>query len=172
MGPVFAETILVVDDIPGNIDILAGILSPHYRVVFATDGTGALRLARGDPAPGLILLDVVMPGMGGHEVCRRLKADPLTRGIPVIFITAKAGESDEEQGLALGAVDYLRKSSHPAIVRQRVRIHLDLRSQNSPWKPASRSAPGSCGRPGWRSCAAWGGPANTATMKPGCMSSA
>ena len=124
------NTILVVDDIPENIDILAGILSPHYRVVFATDGEGALRMAQRLPPPGLILLDVIMPDISGYEVCRRLKADLKTRDIPVIFVTGKTEAEDEAQGLRLGAVDYLHKASHASIVLQRVRIHLELHHQS------------------------------------------
>jgi putative two-component system response regulator len=123
------ETILVVDDIPENIDVLAGILRPHYQVKFATNGRDALELCQGDP-PSLVLLDVMMPGMSGHEVCQRLKADLRTGDIPVIFLTALVETRDEEIGLALGAVDYLHKPCHPAIVLQRVRIHLQLHNQN------------------------------------------
>jgi putative two-component system response regulator len=122
------ETILVVDDVPQNIDILAAILDGEYRVIVATNGPDALEAAQGQP--GLILLDVMMPGMDGYEVCRRLKADMRTRSIPVIFVTALGDANDEELGLKLGAVDYLHKPSRPAIVRQRVRIHLELHSQN------------------------------------------
>jgi len=124
------STILVVDDVPENIDILAGLLSEEYRVTFATNGSDALAAALMQPQPGLVMLDVMMPGMDGYEVCRRLKADLRTREIPVVFLTAQSDASDEEFGLSLGAVDYLHKPCHPAIVRQRVRIHLELHSQN------------------------------------------
>jgi putative two-component system response regulator len=124
------ETILVVDDVPENISILAEILRADYRVTFAANGADALVAAQAQPQPSLILLDVMMPGISGHEVCRQLKADLRTQGIPVIFLTAQADVSDEAYGLGLGAVDYLHKPCHPAIVRQRVRIHLDLHNQN------------------------------------------
>ncbi len=124
------ETILVVDDVPENIAILADILSTDYRVTFATNGIDALAAARAQPRPGLILLDVLMPGMDGYEVCRRLKADLRTQDIPLIFLTAQDDVSNEEVGLKLGAVDYLHKPCHPAIVLQRVRIHLELHNQN------------------------------------------
>ncbi len=123
------ETLLVVDDVPENIDVLSGILRPHYRVKYATNGPDTLEICASSP-PSLVLLDVMMPGMCGHEVCRRLKADPRTRDIPVIFLTALTETRDEEIGLALGAVDYLHKPCKPAIVLHRVRIHLELHNQN------------------------------------------
>jgi putative two-component system response regulator len=123
------DTLLVVDDVPENIDVLAGILRPHYRVKYATNGIDALALCLASP-PSLILLDVMMPGMSGLDVCRSLKADLRTCDIPIIFLTALTEARDEEHGLALGAVDYLHKPCKPAIVLQRVRIHLDLRNQN------------------------------------------
>ena len=124
------ETILIVDDVPANIDILAAILRVEHRVTFATNGPDALLAARAHPQPSLILLDVMMPEMDGHEVCRRLKADLRTSGIPVIFVTAHSDASNEAFGLGLGAVDYLHKPCHPAIVQQRVRIHLELHNQS------------------------------------------
>ena len=124
------QTILVADDVPENIGILANILEADYRVTFARNGLEALTAAQQKPQPSLILLDVMMPGRDGYEVCRRLKSDMRTRGIPVIFLTAQSNVSDEEVGLQLGAVDYLHKPCHPAIVRQRVRIHLELHNQN------------------------------------------
>lgn len=123
------ETLLLVDDSPDILDVLGEILRPHYRVKFATRGTDALTLARKAP-PGLILLDVMMPGMNGHEICRQLKADPRTRDIPVIFITASTDSGDEQRGLELGAVDYLHKPLNPPLVLQRVRTHLQLHHQN------------------------------------------
>jgi len=124
------QTILVADDVPENIGFLAEVLEADYRVTFATNGPDALAAALARPQPSLILLDVMMPGLDGYEVCRRLKADLRTQDIPVIFLTAQSNVSDEEVGLKLGAVDYLHKPCHPAIVRQRVRIHLELHNQN------------------------------------------
>jgi putative two-component system response regulator len=124
------ETILVVDDVPENISILADILNAEYRVTFAANGADALTAAMQTPQPSLILLDVMMPGMDGYEVCRRLRADLRTRSIPVIFLTAQADANNEEFGLKLGAVDYLHKPCYPAIVMQRVRIHLELHNQS------------------------------------------
>lgn len=122
------DTLLVVDDSPEIIDILGAMLRPRYQVKFATKGLDALSIAQHAP-PSLILLDVKLLGIGGHEVCRRLKADPLTRDIPVIFITASSDSRLEQLGLELGAVDYLHKPLIPALVLQRVRIHLEFRRQ-------------------------------------------
>lgn len=120
------DSILVVDDAPTNIDVLSGILRPHYRVHFATNGVDAIDIAR-KMQPGLILLDVMMPGMSGYEVCKKLKEDEQTQGIPVIFVTALEEARNEDQGLSLGAVDYLHKPCAAAILLRRVRIHMDLR---------------------------------------------
>ena len=119
-------TLLVVDDMIENIEILNNVLSDHYRVLFATNGSDALAVAR-EQLPDLILLDVLMPEMDGREVCVRLKQNPDTREIPVIFVTAKDQEEDEEIGLQLGAVDYLTKPVRPGIVKLRVGIHLELK---------------------------------------------
>lgn len=125
------ETILVVDDVPENIAVLADILSDKYRVTYATSGADALIAALLQPTPpSLILLDVMMAGMDGYEVCKRLKADLRTQEIPVIFLTAQNDVNNEAFGLEIGAVDYLHKPCHPAIVLQRVRIHLELHNQN------------------------------------------
>ena len=97
------QTVLLVDDTPENLAVLNGILSPIYKVRFATQGQKALEMARSDTPPDLILLDVMMPGMSGHEVCRELKDDPRTRQIPVIFVTALGDVLDEQAGFALGA---------------------------------------------------------------------
>ena len=119
-------TILVVDDTPENIDVLRGILGEDYTIKIATSGELALKIAAAQP-PDLILLDVMMPGMDGYETCGQLKANPRTRAIPVIFVTAKAETGDEVQGLELGAVDYLTKPVIPAIVKARVQTQLALR---------------------------------------------
>jgi putative two-component system response regulator len=123
-------TILVVDDTPSNISVLMEILRGEYRVLAATSGAQALKIAGGDPSPDLILLDVMMPQMSGHEVCQRLKAESSTRKIPVIFVTAMNQVEDEAQGFALGAVDYITKPVSPPIVQARVRTHLALYDQN------------------------------------------
>src|SRR3954454_3978523 len=123
-------TILVVDDTPSNISVLMEILRGDYRILAATSGAQALKLARADPPPDLILLDVMMPEMSGHEVCQRLKAESSTRKIPVIFVTAMNQVEDEMQGFALGAVDYITKPVSPPIVTARVKTHLALYDQN------------------------------------------
>jgi putative two-component system response regulator len=121
------HTLLVVDDTPENLELMSGLLKDHYRVKVANNGERALRLASAEPAPDLILLDIMMPGIDGYEVCRRLKAEPTTSAIPVIFLTAKAEIEDERHGLALGAVDYITKPISPPIVLARIRTHLDLK---------------------------------------------
>lgn len=123
-------TILVVDDTPGNIDVLSGVLRGRYKVKAALTGARALAIAAAEPQPDLVLLDVMMPEMDGYEVLRRLQGDPRTAAIPVIFVTALCDESDEYRGLELGAVDYITKPISPAIVQARVRTHLALHQQN------------------------------------------
>jgi putative two-component system response regulator len=123
-------TILVVDDTPSNITVLMEILRAEYRILAATNGEQALKIARTDPPPDLILLDVMMPGMSGHEVCQRLKAESSTRKIPVIFVTAMNQVEDETRGFELGAVDYITKPVSPPIVKARVKTHLALYDQN------------------------------------------
>lgn len=123
------QTVLVVDDTPDNIDILVGILKENYNVKAALNGSTALAIALKNP-PDIILLDIMMPGIDGYEVCRRLKDDLVTRNIPVIFVTAKIGVEDELQGLELGAVDYLTKPISPPVVKARVKTHLALYDQN------------------------------------------
>ncbi|GIU52245.1 two-component system response regulator [Shewanella sp. KT0246] len=121
-------TVLIVDDTPENIDILVGILGADYKIKVAIDGPKALALAQ-KSSPDLILLDVMMPGMNGYEVCQKLKSEPLTCHIPVIFVTALADTEDETQGFALGAVDYITKPVSPAVVKARVKTHLSLYDQ-------------------------------------------
>jgi len=120
------EKILIVDDEPSSLDLLWNLLKPHYRLAVARDGETALRLAAGECPPSLILLDVVMPGMDGYETCRRLKADPATRPIPVIFLTVRGEVEAETQGLELGAVDYLAKPVNPPILLARAETHITL----------------------------------------------
>lgn len=122
----FKPRILIVDDIPANIEVLWHALKSEYRISFATNGVDALRLADSDNPPNLILLDIMMDGMDGYEVCRRLKTEEKTRNIPIIFITAISGEEDEARGLRLGAVDYIRKPFNIAIVKVRLKTHVEL----------------------------------------------
>ena len=123
-GPV--PRVLVVDDQPPNIHLLAKVLADGHQVLAATGGAEALAICRSPQPPDLVLLDVVMPELDGYEVCRRLKADGATAGIPVIFVTARDSAEDEEAGFAVGAMDYISKPFNPAIVRARVRNHLEL----------------------------------------------
>ena len=119
-------TLLIVDDQPINVRAMHEAFASDYRVLMATGGVDALRICR-ERLPDLILLDVVMPDLGGHEVCRQLKADPRTHDIPIIFVTAQDEPSQEMLGLQLGAVDFIGKPVNPAVMRARVRTHLDLR---------------------------------------------
>ncbi len=121
------STILVVDDEPLNLAVMARLLNPHYRVLGARSGPSALALLAGGELPDLILLDVMMPEMDGHAVLARLREDARTRAIPVVFVTALSDEVNEEQGFALGAVDYIGKPIKPAVVLARVRTHLALK---------------------------------------------
>jgi CheY-like chemotaxis protein len=121
------ETILIVDDQPENITIMVEALKSSYALVAATDGESALERAGAEPGPDLILLDVMMPDMNGHELCRRLKDDPATRDIPVMFVTSLDKPDDEALGLSLGAVDYITKPISPPVVAARVRAHLQLK---------------------------------------------
>jgi serine phosphatase RsbU (regulator of sigma subunit) len=121
------KTILVVDDAPSNIQVVNSILKDTYKVRIATSGAKALELASVDPPPDLILLDIVMPGMDGYEVCTRLKNNAATRDIPVIFLTGQTETEDETRGFEVGAVDYIHKPFSPAVVKARVNTHLVLR---------------------------------------------
>ncbi len=120
------QVVLIVDDTPDNITLLSALLKDNYRIKIATNGIKALHIAATSPAPDLILLDVMMPEMDGYETCRRLKENPMTADIPVIFLTAKSQVSDEEMGLKLGAVDYISKPISPPIVLARVATQLHL----------------------------------------------
>lgn len=123
-------TILVVDDTPENIDVLVGVLKQDYHIKAAKNGDMALKIARLPTPPDLILLDIMMPGIDGYEVCRQLKNDHTTRHIPIIFVTAKIAQEDELLGLELGAVDYITKPISPPIVKARVKTQLALYNQN------------------------------------------
>lgn len=121
--------LLVVDDQPINIQLLYQIFQADHEVFAATDGAEALAFCRETP-PDLVLLDVVMPGMDGLEVCRRLRADPATADLPVIFVTAQSDPADETAALDAGGVDFITKPVNPAVVRARVHTHLTLKAQS------------------------------------------
>ncbi|MCP5279796.1 MAG: diguanylate cyclase [Thiobacillus sp.] len=120
--------ILAIDDTPANLMTLGAALASDYDLQVATSGEAGLELAAARP-PDLILLDVMMPEMDGYETCGRLLADPLTRDVPIIFITAQNSPEDETRGLEAGAVDYITKPVNPAVVKARVRAHLTLKLQ-------------------------------------------
>ena len=126
------QRVLIVDDEPVNRAVLSGLLEGHYNVTTTDRGETALFMARRSPQPDLILLDVMMDGMDGYEVLRRLQADELTRDIPVMFLTALDDRSQEERGLELGATDYLTKPVHPGVLMARVRTQL-LAKQGRDW---------------------------------------
>jgi len=124
--PAAAQTVLIVDDTPANLGVMVQHLEDHgFRVLVAQDGAEGLRRAA-DFRPDLILLDITMPGQDGFTVCRRLKADPATRHIPVIFMTALTDQRDKLEGFAAGGVDYVTKPLHIDEVTARVRTHLEL----------------------------------------------
>lgn len=122
-------TVLVVDDNRLNIDLLVDILKDDYKLLVALNGERALEIVQ-ESMPDIILLDIMMPEMNGYEVCQRLKSDPSTEKIPIIFITAKSQTEDEAKGLALGAVDYITKPVNPAIVQARIKTQIALYNQN------------------------------------------
>jgi serine phosphatase RsbU (regulator of sigma subunit) len=121
------KLILIVDDTPTNIGVISGALRDSYKTKVATNGAKALAIAAEEEKPDLILLDVMMPEMDGYEVCRRLKADPTTSEIPIIFLTGQTSAEDETQGFDVGAVDYVHKPFSSAVVKARVRSHILLR---------------------------------------------
>lgn len=124
------DTILIVDDTPDNLTLINGILKDIYHTKLANSGEKGLKIAESTTPPDLILLDILMPDMDGYEVCRRLKTNPATAHIPVIFLTAKNDIENETHGLELGAVDYLTKPINGAIVKSRVKTHLSILNQH------------------------------------------
>ena len=121
-------TVLVVDDTTDNLSLMSGLLRDLYRVQVANSGEKALKLVRAGQLPDLILLDIMMPGMSGYDVCEALKADPATRDIPIIFLTAMTATQDEKKGLDMGAVDFITKPVNPPIVMSRVATQLKLKA--------------------------------------------
>lgn len=123
------QTVLIADDVPENIELLAAILEDSYKIKVASSGEKTIKIVYSEDPPDLVLLDVVMPGISGHEVCRRLKANPDRRKIPVIFVTGMCTPEDERLGFELGAVDYITKPFSLPVVKARVRTHLALYDQ-------------------------------------------
>ena len=121
-------TILVVDDTPDNLAFMSGLLKDTYRIKIANNGEKAISIARSQTPPDLILLDIMMPGMDGYEVCQILKSDNQTKHIPIIFLTAKSEVEDERKGLELGAADYITKPVSPPILLARVKTQLILKA--------------------------------------------
>src|SRR6202008_3131607 len=119
-APSVQKLILIVDDTPVNIGVISGALKDSYKTKVATNGEKALALASAEEKPDPILLDVMMPGMNGYEVCSRLTADPFTNKTPVIFLTGQTGGEEETRGLEVGAVDSVHKPFSPAVVKARV----------------------------------------------------
>ena len=124
------DTILIVDDTPANIQILAGALINKYHVQVATSGAVALEIVSQPKKPHLILLDIMMPEMDGYEVCKRLKSDPSTWEIPIIFVSAKDQVRDQQHGFDLGAVDYITKPFEIPLVLARINVHLRLKHKS------------------------------------------
>jgi signal transduction histidine kinase len=120
--------VLIVDDESTNINVLVELLKGEYHVLVAKNGEQALRRALAKPHPDIVLLDVVMPRMDGYEVCRRLKADPRTAPIPIIFVTGKREARSETAGFALGAVDYIAKPISPPVVKARIKAQLEIKA--------------------------------------------
>lgn len=119
-------TVLIVDDEVSNIEIMNAVLEDHYEICFATSGEQALEVAR-TALPDIILLDVMMPGVDGYEVCVRLKNDRLLADVPVIFTTGLDDQEAEVRGLSLGAIDYVTKPINPVVLRARVSNHIELK---------------------------------------------
>ena len=120
--------VLVVDDAVENLQVLSGLLKDKYRIKIAKNGEKALELANASEKPNLILLDVVMPGMSGFEVCAQLKSDDSTKNIPVIFITALNESADETKGFSVGGADFISKPFHPEVVLARIQTHIELQA--------------------------------------------
>ncbi|MBC7917214.1 MAG: two-component system response regulator [Rhodoferax sp.] len=121
-------TVLVVDDTPANLTLMSGLLKSRYRVLLANNGEKGIQLAQAEAQPDLILLDIMMPGLSGYDVCKALKDDPATAHIPIIFLTAMSATEDETKGLELGAVDFITKPINPPIVLARVGTHMQVKA--------------------------------------------
>lgn len=122
------HTVLVVDDTPDNLSLMSGLLKDHYKVKVANSGEKAIKVVQSDSPPDLILLDIMMPGLSGYDVCKILKADKASRDIPIIFLTAMTATEDEKKGLEMGAVDFITKPVNPPIVMARVATQLQVKA--------------------------------------------
>ncbi len=131
------RTVLVVDDMPDNLLLISSVLHGHYRVRVANSGAHALQILQAGPLPDLVLLDIMMPDMDGHEVIRRMRAHEQLREIPVIFVTALGAPADEELGFSLGAVDYIAKPVSPPTLLARVRSHIALSERTATLRAVS-----------------------------------
>ena len=120
-------TVLIVDDMTTNLLILSDLLKDEYQIKIAKNGQKALDIVHSSDEVDIILLDIMMPDIDGYEVCRQLKSNPKTKKLPIIIVTAKDNDEDEEYGLNLGAIDYITKPFNKAIVRLRIRNHLELK---------------------------------------------
>lgn len=119
--------ILIVDDEPFNLKILSELLHEDYKIIAAKTGEQALKAVQGSSLPDLILLDIMMPGIDGYEVCKKIKQDEKTSHIPIIFVTAISEAMDAAKGFELGAVDYITKPFNPITMKARVKIHIQLK---------------------------------------------
>lgn len=128
MSPEAKPVVLIVDDSPTSLAALASAIAGFCQVKVATNGEDALLVMRAEPQPDLAMVDVNMPLVDGFELCRETRADPATADIPIIFVTGRDSPQDEEHGLELGAIDYIHKPPNPALVRARVRNHLELKA--------------------------------------------
>ena len=128
------QTILIADDSPDNIALLTEILKPYYGLLIATDGEKAVQLIQSEKRPDLILLDIIMPQLDGFEVCKRVKSNPETTEIPVIFITGLREREEIIRGFTIGAQDYVTKPFHPKELLARIKTHLDLKSRTEELK--------------------------------------
>lgn len=133
--------ILIVDDVSENIHLMLNILRGRYAIMAATSGAKALELAARNPQPDLILLDIKMPEMDGYEVLRRLKGNPETADIPVIFVTALSESADEARGLKMGAADYITKPVNPDLLLVRVMTQIELRRYVRMLRPHRETQP-------------------------------
>ncbi len=129
-----SQTVMLVDDSSDNLTVLNEILKPYYTILVANDGISALKLLRSFQKPDLILLDIVMPGLDGFEVCRRIKTNPSTAGIPIIFITGLTERKQIVRGFQAGAQDYVTKPFYPQELLARIKTHIDLKHRNEELK--------------------------------------